>query len=166
MSTLQDKFDQLINDQKELKLKFQTEAQALFKDITREFFDKNPGITAVIWTQCTPYFNDGDTCEFSVNDPYFTNVPGEELENVSACGEYEGEDESVWVLESYAFTSDSDWCKSEREKVSGVDFESIKSFTKMICCSEMEDVMESMFDDHVKVIATREGFEVDDYHHD
>jgi hypothetical protein len=166
MSTLQEKFDQLINDQKELKLKFQTEAQALFKDITREFFDQNPGITAIIWTQFTPYFNDGDTCEFSVNDPYFTNVSGEEFENVSDCGEYKGEDESVWVLDSYGLTSESEWYKSELEKVSGVDFESCKSFSNIICCSEMEDVMESMFDNHVKVIATREGFEVDDYIHD
>lgn len=166
MSTLQEKFDQLINDQKELKPKFQTEAQALFKDITREFFDKNPGITAVIWTQFTPYFNDGDTCEFSVNDPTFTNASEEEIENVSPYGDYDGEDESVWAMESYALTSDSEWYKSELEKVSGVDFESCKSFSNIICCSEMEDVMESMFDNHVKVIATREGFEVEDHYHD
>lgn len=166
MSELQTKFDTLIEDQIELKKKFQTEAQTLFKDITKEFFDKNPGITAVRWTQYTPYFNDGDTCEFNVNDPVFTNASEEELENVSAWGEYEGEDETVWALESYALTSTSDWYKEQREKATGVDIESCRMFAKMVCSSEMEDVMLAMFDDHVVVTATRNGFDVTDYDHD
>jgi hypothetical protein len=40
------------------------------------------------------------------------------------------------------------------------------AFSRMICSSEMEDVMKAMFGDHVKVVATREGFDVDDYDHD
>ena len=166
MSELQTKFDTLIENQIELKKKFQAEAQSLFKDITKEFFDKNPGITAVRWTQYTPYFNDGDTCEFNVNDPTFTNASEEELENVSAWGEYEGENETVWALESYYLHKISDWCKEEREKVSNVDIDSCRMFAKMVCSSEMEDVMLAMFDDHVVVTATRNGFDVTDYDHD
>lgn len=31
----------------------------------------DPLITEFGWTQYTPYFNDGDVCEFSVNEPWF-----------------------------------------------------------------------------------------------
>jgi hypothetical protein len=166
MSDLQNKYDKLIENQIELKKKFQVEAQSLFKDITKEFFDKNPGITAVRWTQYTPYFNDGDTCEFTVNDPVFTNASEEELYNVSAWGEYEGEDETVWALESYVLTGTSKWHEETREKVSNVNIDSCHMFAKMINSSEMEDVMLAMFDDHVVVTATRNGFDVTDYEHD
>jgi len=167
MSDLQNKYDKLIENQIELKKKFQAEAQSLFKDITKEFFDKNPGITAVRWTQYTPYFNDGDTCEFTVNDPTFTNASEEELENVSAWGEYEGEDETVWALEAYVLTGNSKWHEESKAKVSeDVDTESCRMFAKMVCSSEMEDVMLAMFDDHVVVTATRNGFDVTDYEHD
>jgi hypothetical protein len=166
MSELQTKFDTLIENQIELKKKFQAEAQSLFKDITKEFFDKNPGINAVRWTQYTPYFNDGDTCEFNVNEPVFTNASEEELENVSAWGEYEGEDETVWALESYVLTGTSKWHEESREKVSNVDIDSCHMFAKMINSNEMEDVMLAMFGDHVVVTATRDGFDVTDYDHD
>jgi hypothetical protein len=36
----------------------------------------------------------------------------------------------------------------------------------MIGSSEMEDIMLEMFGDHVKVVATRNGFDVEDYDHD
>lgn len=166
MSDLHQMLDGLIENQRKLKLEFQEQARSLFMEITKEFFDKNPGITAIKWTQYTPYFADGDPCVFGVNDPTFTNANEEELEQVSPWGEYEGEDESVWAMESYALCSNSEWYKEDREKVSGVDFESCQFFSKMICSSEMEDVLAVMFDDHVVVTATREGFDVEDYDHD
>lgn len=168
MSKLQEKFDQLIAEQEALKAKFQTTAQELFKETTKEFFDKNPAITAVVWTQYTPYFNDGDTCEFSVNEPTFTNAP--DPENVR-WGEYEGDEEGVFALESprWVLENDRDYYKETQEavaKAGGVDVDSCEAFSRMIQSSAMEDVMYAMFDDHVKVVATREGFEVDEYSHD
>jgi hypothetical protein len=170
MSALQTAFDQLIADQAELQRKFQTQAQALFKDITKEFFAKNPGITGVVWTQYTPYFNDGDTCEFRVHDATFTNAPVDELDAVR-WGEYDGDQENVWACENigYVLESDRDYYKSTRDMIlaaGGVDPDSCKMFNKAIGSSEMESVMLAMFGDHVKVIATREGFDVDDYEHD
>lgn len=171
MNTLQERFDTLVAEQQKLKIKFQEDAQALFKEITKEFFDKNPGITGVVWTQYTPYFNDGDTCEFRVNDPSFTNANEDELDNVR-WGEYDGEDESVWAVEgniSYVLENDRDYWKETKEKIlasGGVDVVSCDLFSKTICSSEMEDVMEAMFGDHVRVVATREGFDVQDYDHD
>lgn len=171
MQTLQSRFDTLIEEQRALRAKFQTEAQAMFKETMKEFFDKNPGITALKWTQYTPYFNDGDECVFGVNDVYFTNAPADELDNISAWGEYEGEDDSVWVCQNIAYVliSGSKYYQEEAAKIraaGGVDEESCKLIDKMIQSSEMQDIMEEMFGDHVAVTATRDGFDVNDYEHD
>lgn len=170
MSQLQSAFEQLINDQKELQRKFQDQAQGLFKEITKEFFEKNPGITGVVWTQYTPYFNDGDTCEFSVGDPTFTNAPVDELNEVR-WGEYEGETENVWACENVGYVLDSDrpyYAETANliRAAGGVDPVSCTLFAKAIGSGEMEAVMEAMFGDHVKVIATRDGFDVEEYDHD
>lgn len=157
MSDLQSAFDKLLDEQRELQKKFQATAQALFKETTKEFFDKNPNVTAIVWTQYTPYFNDGDTCEFSVNDATFTNAP--DPENVR-WGDYDG-DEEVAADGSEIFAWES-WGDAPE----GLNVEMCKAFGRMIGSSEMEDVMKAMFGDHVKVVATREGFDVDDYDHD
>ena len=157
MSDLQTAFDKLLDEQRELQKKFQATAQALFKETTKEFFDKNPNVTAIVWTQYTPYFNDGDTCEFGVNDATFTNAP--DPSNVR-WGEYDG-DEEVAADGSEIFAWES-WGDAPE----GLNVEMCKAFDRMICSSEMEDVMKAMFGDHVKVVATREGFDVDDYDHD
>lgn len=157
MSDLQTAFDKLLNEQRELQKKFQTTAQALFKETTKEFFDKNPNVTAIVWTQYTPYFNDGDECTFGVNDATFTNAP--DPENVR-WGEYEGDEETATDgSEIFAWEGWGDAPK-------GLNVEMCKAFGRMIGSSEMEDVMKAMFGDHVKVVATREGFDVDDYDHD
>lgn len=170
MSKLQSAFEQLISDQAELKRKFQEQAQGLFKEITKEFFDKNPGITGVVWTQYTPYFNDGDTCEFGVQEPTFTNAPADELSDIR-WGEYEGETEGVWAADNvgYILESDREYHQDTKNMIlasGGVDAAACTLFSKAVGSSEMEDVMQAMFGDHVKVIATREGFDVEDYDHD
>lgn len=170
MSKLQTAFDQLIGDQKELQRKFQDQAQGLFKEITKEFFEKNPGVTGVVWTQYTPYFNDGDTCEFNVNEVTFTNAPADELGAVR-WGEYEGETDNVWACDNIAYTleSDREYYQDTKNLIlasGGVDATSCKLFASAVGSGEMEAVMEAMFGDHVKVIATREGFEVEEYEHD
>lgn len=169
MQTLQSRFEALIAEQQALRAKFQTEAQAMFKDTMKEFFDKNPGITALKWTQYTPYFNDGDACEFRINDVYFTNAPADELENVSAWGEYEGEDETVWVASNIEYTLLSKYHEEEAAKIlaaGGVDEDSCSLIDKMISSSEMEDIMWEMFGDHVQVTATRGGFDITECEHD
>lgn len=42
--------------------------KTFIQEVAAPFFAEFPEITAVIWTQYTPYFNDGDPCEFYVND--------------------------------------------------------------------------------------------------
>lgn len=164
------KLDALIANHEQMKRQFQTQAQELFKELAKEFWDKNPGLTAVIWTQYTPYFNDGETCEFSVNDVVFTNAPEDELENVSPWAEYEGEYEDVFAVSeiSYTLNSDREWHKRDRDALlklgDKLDAASCDEFARAV--SHLDDVMLAMFGDHVKIIMTRDGFDVNDYAHD
>jgi hypothetical protein len=156
MNTLQERFDQLIAEQQKLKKKFQEDAQSIFKEVTKEFFNKNPDITAFTWTQYTPYFNDGDECVFNVHEVYFTNAPADELENVSSWGEYDGDLEDVWV----------EYFIKRIPNSTGIDKESCELISDMITSVEMKDIMREMFGDHTKVIATRNGFDADEFDHD
>lgn len=171
MSELQQKYEKLIAEQRELQRQFQEQAQALFKETTTEFFNLNPGINAVVWTQYTQYWNDGETCEFSVHEPTFTNATGDDLHDVSGWGEYEGDNDSIWATSNIntTLTSGRDYYEEDRKKIlagPAIDVTSCGLFSSMIQSSEFENVMRAMFDDHAKVIATRDGFDVQEYDHD
>lgn len=147
--------DTLLSEFNQYKQEFQSQAQEKFKEYFIEFWGKNPAIKAVIWTQYAPYFNDGDPCTFRVNAANFTNAEGDDLSDVSRGGEYEGENESIWCDYHFGGT----W---GLPKPDGVDEESTKQLSGLIRSSEMESVMEMMFGSDSKVIATREGFQVED----
>ena len=60
ISKITEKFNEL---RKEIK-KLGSEA---FHQELKPLFEKYPQVLSVRWNQYTPYFNDGETCEFSVN---------------------------------------------------------------------------------------------------
>lgn len=170
MKSLQEAFDALINERNEINRKFQSVAQDLFKETTKEFFDKVPSVTAIVWTQYTPYFNDGETCVFGVNDPYFTNANDSQLSDITRWGEYEGEEEGVWSENDYILVGDSQYCVTARSErginLTQQEIKAIADLSRLIQSSEMEEVMEAMFGDHVRVVATRSGFDVEECDHD
>lgn len=140
------------------KQSFIQQARQEFNQVVKEIFDFIPEVSYVVWTQYTPYFNDGDTCEFSVRDIIFTNAPQEELCNVY-YEEYDGEDESVFVYPCWDSDNDKVRLTEEQKKV-------IDEFTRICNSSSFEDVMLLTFGDHVRVVGSREGFEVEGYEHD
>ena len=166
--SMQNKLKGLIEVQTNLRKEFQSQAQAAFKEVVKEFFDTNTGINLVTWTQYTPYFNDGESCEFSVNEAYFSNV---EDVNELSYGEYGGEDDSIWSVNNPIrhMRGDVSWDKETSAKVqatTGLNPDSIKEFMDILNSSEMEDIFSIMFGDHVRVTLTRAGIEVEEYDHD
>lgn len=159
---MDEKIQQFITNYENSRKAMIEEATSLFKEFTIAFFEKNPPIKSIIWTQYTPYFNDGDTCEFFVTEPYFSN-------DVNITEAYEGEDydeesdSELWSHSTWSFITEN---KSYQAKIEGVDVESIKQFSSVLQSSVMEDVLQDLFGDHVTVVATRDGFDVNDYYHD
>jgi hypothetical protein len=76
--TLQDQIN-------ELNKKMQDKSKDLMKEAFRHFLEKYEEVVeCVFWTQYTPYFNDGEACEFSVHDMFIRLKDDED-----AC-DYEG----------------------------------------------------------------------------
>ena len=148
--------DSLIQDFISYQEKFRKVATEKLKEFFVEFWEKNPAIKAVTWNQYAPYFNDGEACEFSVNDPSFTNAEGKDLEDINSWGEYDGERDDIWS--DYSFTSQYGGVIPE-----GVDPVSTDSLSSLLTSEALKPIMEATFGPDNTVIATREGFQVDDF---
>lgn len=165
-------YTSMIEEQKELKRQFQEKAQGLFNNLLKDFFELNPAINLITWTQYTPFWNDGDTCEFSVHAPYFSNATGDDIDDISSYGEYDGENDDIWSENNFAYAlknRDRSYYQKAVTAVDagGIDVASCELLEKMIQSSEFEDVMKDMFGDHVSVQITREnGISVNGYDHD
>lgn len=117
----------------------------------KEFFNLNPDITALKWSQYTPYFNDGDPCTFRRHEM--------EIQSPLARDKYSEKNGQEPDTEAFY----DDYClteESQRELTS-----SLKSL------GELEDIlddelMETVFGDGVTVIATIDGFEIDQCDHE
>jgi hypothetical protein len=124
------------------------QAKMAFLQELKAIFDRNPELKVIKWVQYTPYFNDGDTCEFTVHDIVAANY-----EEVDAWGEWEGEDD-----QPHDFTLFTGY-RSRRLP----DLIDLESFMES---SIGYDVLQFAFGDHVQVTVTVNGVTVDDYDHE
>lgn len=64
--------DELRKKRDDINKQLQEQAKTLFLESAKSVFENHPDLKSFSWTQYTPYFNDGDTCEFSAHtdDPY------------------------------------------------------------------------------------------------
>lgn len=123
---------------------FQEEAQAIVKPCLQEFMEKHPAIKAVGWAQYTPYFNDGDACVFGRHGLH-ASIVDERAETLYGDG---------WA-EVYG---------NKEEGFSDLDWEDMKALDKAL--DGLSDELEAVFGDHVSVIVTSGGVEVEEYKHD
>ena len=137
----------------ELTKQLETEAVAILRPLLEGFLKDHPSIESLKWTQYTPYFNDGDTCEFHVHDLYVKPVGGDE-----DAGDYE--DGYVYVPSPEYYT-DSELAERGFTRESATAFRALDS-----ALSANEEACLAAFGDHVQVIVTRDGIEVEEYSHD
>lgn len=150
-------FDEMNKEMAELKKVYQKRAQEVFKTAFKQFFESNPEANVVGWSQYTPYFNDGDACIFQSKAAYAFVSNAKDYENIS-YGSYDGDDESVWV-------DDPDYGDYYEEAIPKSTVVHAAILRRML--GKIDDtVFLEMFGDHVKVFATREGFDVQEYDHD
>ncbi len=143
-------FEQILAKSAELKAQMdilRKEAAAMVKPLLSEFIKSNPQVTSVKWTQYTPYFNDGESCVFRVGEPefYFDGMDTDD------------EGHSSWSLgnDQYGPTA---------EQASPATRKACKGLADAL--AKIEDALEELFGDHVQVIVTADGVEVDEYDHD
>jgi len=143
----------------EKKTAFLAELQKEFPTMFKELFEKSKRITSIGWTQYTPYFNDGDTCEFSIN-----------VDDLYVNGEYEDEIEWLDWRMKYILAGDGDTDKyKEQLKDKELDYEEYKVLCefKSVLQSIPEEFYKDLFGDHVQVTIKSDGtINKEEYEHD
>jgi hypothetical protein len=125
----------------------ETEAKKAFHSGIKSVFEDFPEVVAIRWTQYTPYFNDGGTCEFGSNHQY----AGILFNNHKYCGDDEFDD----IDESSEY--DREDCKK---------FDLAKDHIHKLLNNFTDEDMLSMFGDHAQITVTKDGVEIDGYEHD
>jgi len=160
----------LENEIKELKLKYMDKMRTVLNEGFRNFFNCYPNIEAIAWNQYTPYFNDGEPCVFSANDPYLLTKKGlelfkdsdrdyaEEFEVIER--DYDTDRKNKYETKTYLV---------QKEYVDEITLkealEAKKHMDIMFECLT-EEILENTFGDHAIIIATRDGFDVQRFAHD
>lgn len=134
---------------------------ALFLTALDELLD-TPGVEAVRWNQYTPYFNDGEACEFSIYSAY-VKVIGDEDEE---AGDYGDGFRSLYDLFDYG----SDYTDKKYRQVGGYPgkliYDALHAFERVIESGRHDVILNEKFGDPAQVTATKNGFEVEFYEHD
>ena len=153
------KFEEVIALREQLTAKLQTFGQEAFTEGLAPIFAANPHIEGIIWEQYTPYFNDGDACEFSVKRPAI--ILSEQVARIVRSGEEWDEYEEN---DDYGYGSMrrfDNWDLRETE----FNFEKIG--LEAVWDRIPEEIFEAVFGDHVQVRIMRDGtVTVEGYEHD
>ena len=146
---------------KKLKREMVEASNKIFTELTKSIFEENPKLKSFGWNQYTPYFNDGDTCTFSVNTDYIY-INGDSV------------DESDWINET-KITNYGTWNREKRQyegrtEVPNLDYDpelsKVNDEIKEFLRNFDNDFFMSQFGDHAEVTITAEGVSVDEYEHD
>ncbi|MFD5069158.1 hypothetical protein ACFWNC_14685 [Streptomyces sp. NPDC058369] len=134
----------------------------------------DPTIVEFGWTQYTPYFNDGDTCEFSVHGLWVKTT----AEAEGAVDEY-GDEYEVWDLEVDYHPSlgkveghwEGEWpyrvfVKDSYEGPDEDRYNRCHDLDRALQSGEFETELLNNFGDHAQITVRKNGIEVDSYSHD
>ena len=145
----------------ELQEEMKTEFKEVFTGETKELFEKYSWLKEISWTQYTPYFNDGDACEFYVNDDCAVN----------GCTSY-GKEPYAEAWSSILFEDDGEAAEFA-ETVKGNDslateFEEVQTKASELVgfLSSNDEIAMAMFGDHAKVSVQADGVYVEELEHD
>ena len=142
-----DKIREFKRVMEEHKIMMKENAKNVFTEISKDIFTNNPQLNSFSWNQYTPYFNDGETCYFSVNRDYY---------------KINNSDDTIdsWTLNHEVYRQDLD--------LEELGFDSLESLKKAY--NDIDELMnifddsdlEEMFGDHAEVTVSRnDGVTVD-----
>jgi hypothetical protein len=134
--------------------------------VLKKFIRENDLLDSVRWAQYTPHFNDGDVCEFGVNDLEFKF--SKEVNDLLNIEEYvDGDEENNWV---------GDWKVDSliEDKVDVLNHKEVKKIEDAIkqarsaheVLRDISGFLQAEFGDHTQVTVSKKGIETDGYEHD
>lgn len=87
MTSIAEASAKIAEARRELKNFAQTKGPEAIGSAFKTLFDKYPDIDHIQWTQYTPHFNDGDVCQFRVNQPEAYDINDNEFDDWDKIGE-------------------------------------------------------------------------------
>lgn len=151
-----------------LRAQMANKLKAEFGSIVKGFFEANPIVEGIIWSQYTPYFNDGDECIFNVHERYgvFKAPEGFMGDNFSEMTNgYHAEDSELGI-------SDYSWGEPSAAMIEAYGVEAVKKAHEDFKSLNQalgqipDDVYKDTFGDHVTIKVSLAGIEIDDCDHD
>jgi hypothetical protein len=161
----------------ELKSEMQKLLKSEMNNIFVDFWEQNPNINSIVWSQYAPYFNDGEPCVFSVRDVVFTNIKNVDLiqkhANLILYWEDYGKDEIADETDDEMDINDDTFAFSSysakrviSELNLNVNLSDIESISTFLESDLMSDIMEATFGSDALVVVNRDGFHTTEYYHD
>lgn len=147
--TSSDKIEALKTRIAGLQEQLRTESKSAFTEGSKDFFERYPNLDSFGWTQYTPYFNDGEPCEFQVR--------ADNDWDLRINGERPGEsDQWEYIPGTY-----------EKTHIAHPELHDVADELSEFIYAIPEEAMKSMFDDHVTVTVHRSGeVETEYYEHE
>jgi hypothetical protein len=154
-------FEQIAKGKEEIK-KIKSELKEKLRDnfhgLTKELFNSYPELKSIGWRQYTPYFNDGEACEFRSAHDYPT-INGND-ENYGKSEQPEGVLDIVKLGSEEIY--DENWKIIANPDYNSYYSEIVKTVKEFLNQFDDED-MKDLFGDHVTVHITSNGVDVQDY---
>lgn len=186
------KLSELVEKLTAARAAMRAEGEAALKEAFSEFFEMHPGVRAIVWTQYTPHFNDGDACTFSVNEfelhADLTKVAADVKKYVKkeARSAYDSDDDdsdpfdvpyghgSACVAAVLTNLEDNEnnrqYNQYRKYKLRALTPEEKKLITDFeeleSAYGELGDMAQEVIGDHVKVVVNRDGIRTTEYDHD
>jgi hypothetical protein len=134
----------------EAKQVVQNTAKEVFAELASPLFEAHPQLENFSWRQYTPYFNDGEPCEFSAN---------KDAESIDINGE-----------DGYEVSKTSRWDGSKCVDLAPEELHPLHAAQEQaaaILAEFDDDTLHDMFGDHAEVTVKRDGtVDVEEYSHD
>lgn len=141
-------------------------ADTLRNEMRGEFakiFEDNPELRWFSWVQYTPYFNDGESCVFSVIDSIRYQWGGnpDDLEEIDY---YDFPEISKWDIPYIRGEKESSW-RSEIDPTEVLAADALEPVINLLSAID-DDIFLEVFGDHAMVIVTKDGIDIEEYEHD
>lgn len=154
-----EELDQMNAEMAALKKTHLEKSKELFTKVTKKLFESHPTLESFSWTQYTPYFNDGETCEFGINSDY------PKIND----SDYDSDVFNEKIIDYGPYDNATRSYPKRTETINpGYDpsLSKAKEDVVKFLSSVDENVLKDMFGDHVEVKVTRDGTDTEEYEHD
>lgn len=133
----------------------QARSQSLFEAASKTLFDLDPRLESFGWDQYTPYFNDGESCEFAVCD-YSIQINGRTEDDVIYGGDFELEEGDPATIWDEAKPETGYGPNAEPNPAFRADTAALVKSIRALINGIPEDTMLGLFGDHKRIVVSRD----------